>query len=54
MLHGEVPFVKVLSHLRFHAIGIVIARLRRRPREPLMGLGVEEMEKEPFSGFPSD
>ena len=51
MLHGLVPFVNVLSHGRFHAIGVVIPRLGPRAHVLLMGLGVEEMRKEPFLAF---
>ena len=51
MLHGLVPLVKVLSQIRFHPIGVVIASLRPRPHVPLMCLRVEEMQKETFLAF---
>ena len=51
MLHGLVPLVKVLSHVRFHPIGVVIARLGTRPHELLMGLCADEMRKELFFAF---
>ena len=48
MLHGLVPFVKVLSHARFHAIGVVIPRLGPRAHVLLMGPGAEQCGKNPF------
>ena len=41
VLHGLVPRVKGFSHVRFHAIGVVILGLGPRPHVLLMGLGVE-------------
>ena len=51
MLHGLVPFVKVLSHAQFHAIRVIIAGLGPKSHVLLMGLRVVEMRKEPFFAF---
>ena len=52
MLHGLVPLVKVLSHVQFHSIRVVVAHLGPRPHLLLMGLlRVEEMRKETFLAF---
>ena len=51
MLHGSVPRVKGFSHVRFHAVGVIVLGLGPRSHVLLMGLSIEEMWKEPFLGF---